>query len=132
MLLPLVPEDIEAQLAAAGVGVAAAAAEHAHHSHRQGGGAAGGGSSFAAAGPGQEQQGEGVCVGWGGEIDVACHIGVLCKQRVCIQGLTGRPYMDVCCDARSKAVSVPVVYKSSYVWEPAGDCCSCHVCCVWG
>jgi hypothetical protein len=59
VLLPLVPEDIEAQLAAAGVGVAAVAAEHAHHSHRQGGGAAGGGSSFAAAGPGQEQQGDG-------------------------------------------------------------------------
>lgn len=59
VLLPLVPEDVEAQLAAAGVGVAAVAAEHAHHSHRQGGGAAGGGSSFAAAGPGQEQQGDG-------------------------------------------------------------------------
>jgi hypothetical protein len=55
VLLPLVPDGIEGQLVAAGVGVAAAAAEHGHHhSHRPGGGAAGG--SFAAGG-GQEQQG---------------------------------------------------------------------------
>jgi hypothetical protein len=55
VLLPLVPDGTEGQLAAAGVGAAAVAAEHGHHhSHRQGGGAAGG--SFAAAG-GQEQQG---------------------------------------------------------------------------
>jgi hypothetical protein len=54
VLLPLVPDDIEVQLAAVGVRVAAMAAGGHHH---KGGSSQGGGGSFVA-GHGQEQQGE--------------------------------------------------------------------------
>jgi hypothetical protein len=56
VLLPLVPDDIAAQLAAVGVGVAAAAGGHHRGVTSQGGG----GGSFVA-GHGQEQQGGFCC-----------------------------------------------------------------------